>query len=294
MVYLKTKKVKGHLYYYLVHSIRSANKHFKKEQYIGREKPDSQTLEELKRKFLAQLSAKNWLCLTKDEFELIEHIREYSKSKPLEEEQLLDFCINFTYNTNAIENSSLTREETVRLIKHDLPSDKSFKDEIESFSHKKVFMEMLNLSKPLTVSLLKRWHKDIFAHSKPEHAGRFRDKNVRVAKFKAPHYMDIHYLLEEFLEWYEAHKKKLHPVELAALVHLKFVKIHPFLDGNGRIARLLLNYVLHKNEYPMITVEYKNRMKYYEVLDEFDETQEEEVFVKFIIDSFIDENKVLV
>ena len=293
MVYLKTKQVKGILYYYLVHSFRDGNKHRKKERYIGRQKPDSEALELLKHKFLAELSSGTWLCLTKKDFEFIEHVKEYAR-RQLDEEQLLDFCINFTYNTNAIENSSLSKEETKNLIKHDLPTDKSFKDEIESFSHKKVFMNMIADTKPLSVSLIKSWHKEMFIHSKPEAAGMYRTKNVRVANFKAPHFMDLSYLLEEFVQWYYTNKKKMHPLELAALTHLKFVKIHPFLDVNGRIARLLLNYVLHKHGYPMMTVEYKNRMAYYTALDRFDETQEEEVFIRFVLDSFIQEYKSIV
>jgi len=292
MVYLKTKEVKGTPYYYLVHSFREGNKHKKKDQYIGRKKPCSEDLEVLKRKFLAELSSKNWLCLSKEDFNRIENIKEYAR-RQLDEEQLLDFCINFTYNTNAIENSSLSKEETINLIKKDIPTDKSFKDEIESFSHKRVFMKMINDPKPLSVSLIKSWHKNIFAHSKPEAAGRYRLKNVRVAEFKAPHFMDLSFLLEEFVEWYDENKKKLHPVELAALTHLKFVKIHPFLDGNGRIARLLINYVLHRHGYPMMTVEYKNRMAYYTALDKFDATQEEEVFVDFLIGSYLGEYSLI-
>ncbi len=151
-------------------------------------------------------------------------------------------------------------------------------------------MEMVRNRKPLSLTLIKRWHKELFAQSKPEHAGTFRKKNVRVANFKAPHHLDIDFLLKDFISWYNENKRKLHPVELAALTHLKFVKVHPFADGNGRIARLLLNLVLHSNKYPMMTVEHANRGRYYTALDEFDDTQEEEVFVNYIIGSYIQEN----
>ncbi|MBU3958163.1 MAG: Fic family protein, partial [Nanoarchaeota archaeon] len=63
-------------------------------------------------------------------------------------------------------------------------------------------------------------------------------------------------LLEEFFGWYNKNKGRLHSVELAALAHLKFVTIHPFSDGNGRISRLLMNFVLHKHGFPMLNIPY--------------------------------------
>ncbi len=253
MVYLKQKFVKNNPYYYLVHSVRTPSGHKKLEKYIGREKPEDKALDVLKASFLAELASKSWMCLTKDQFEAIEKVRKKAHDD-LDEEKLLDFCVNFTYNTNAIEGSPLTREDTVQLLKADKSTNKSFKDEIESFSHKRVFMDMVRTDRPLSLALIRKWHNDMFDNSKSSIAGENRSKNVRVAKFKAPHFIDIDYLLKDFIEWYDFAKKTMHPVELAAMTHLKFVKIHPFMDGNGRIARLLLNYVLQKNNYPMITV----------------------------------------
>ncbi len=288
MVYLRTKTVKGTPYYYLVQSSRKEGKTVKIEKYISKEKPDDTTLEKLKLAFLETLQSKAWLCLNKEMFEEIERVR---KKKPeLKDEQLMDFCINFTYNTNAIEGNKLSPEETRDLFQKDISSEKPFKDHIESFAHWRVFMDMIKTKKPLTKKLILSWHKELFKQAKPSIAGKFRKTNVRVANFKAVHYMDIPYLLDDFFEWYKKNKNKLHPVELAAMTHLKFVKIHPFLDGNGRIARLLLNYVLKTHDYPMMTIEYKNRKVYYKALDNFDETQEEEIFVQYIIDSYLREH----
>lgn len=288
MVYLRNKLIKGHNYYYLVASMRKNGKHKKIEKFIGREKPSETQLSKLKNDFEKELKSNNWIFIGTEEYDLIEKIKETKKTHT-NEDQLLDFCINFTYNTNAIEENSLTHQETHDLLKKDLPVAKSFKDQIESFSHRKVFMEMVNTKKPLTIALMKKWHKELFEHTKDSLAGKIRTKNVRVAGYKAPHYADLTYLLNEFIDWYKENKKKMNGLELAAMTHLKFVKIHPFEDGNGRIARLLLNYVLNNNGYPMMTVEYKHRDFYYAALDEFDATQEEEVFVKFIVDSYLEE-----
>lgn len=288
MVYLRTKTVKGTPYYYLIQSVRRDGKTKKIEQYIGREKPGDKELEDLKLAFLARLQEKEWLCLDKETFELIEQIR--TLKPELKDEQLMDFCINFTYNTNAIEGNKLSPEETKDLFQKDIPSEKPFKDHIESFAHWRVFMQMTQVKKPLTKELILQWHKELFKQAKPSIAGKFRQTNVRVADYKAAHYLDIPYLIDDFITWFKENKNKLHPVELAAMTHLKFVKIHPFLDGNGRIARLLLNYVLNRSEYPMMTIEYKNRETYYKALDKYDDTQEEEVFVKYIVESFLKEH----
>lgn len=288
MVYLRQKQVKGKKYYYLVHSYRDGKKHKKIEKYVGLTKPSKSKFAQLKENMLHDLKQSTWICLTQIEFQAIENIKK-TKHDILDDEKLMDFCINFTYNTNAIEGSELTKNDIHKLIKHDKGTSKSFKDQLESFTHKKVFMEMVRTKKPLSLQLIKKWHKDIFNQSKPGIAGKYRQKNVAVAGFKAPHYMDIPFLLRDFIKWYKNNRTKLHPIELAALVHLKFVKIHPFMDGNGRIGRLLINYVLNKNKYPMMTVEHKKRINYYKALDKFDATQEEEIFIEYIIKAYIQE-----
>src|SRR3989304_4293423 len=96
-------------------------------------------------------------------------------------------------------------------------------------------------------------------------------RNYRVAisgsKVELPFPAELNFLLRNFFKWYNESKNNLHPVELAALVHLKFVNIHPFGDGNGRISRLMMNFVLHKHGYPMLNIDYKNRNSYYTALE---------------------------
>jgi Fic family protein len=288
MVYLRNKSINGKNYFYLVYSVRIDGKTKKIEKSIGTKKPDDIELEKLKQEFLVGINSKNWIVLTQEEYDLIEKIKK-SKKETLTDEQLMDFCVNFTYSTNAIEDNSLTKHETVELLKNGNSVSKPFKDQVESVAHKNVFMEMVSSKEDLSVDLIKKWHYDLFNFSKKELAGKFRDRNVRVAQYKAPHYLDLPFLMKDFIKYYNSNKKKIHPLELAAMIHLKFVKIHPFLDGNGRIGRLLINFVLHKFGYPMMTVEYKDRYSYYKALDEYDETGEEEIFVRYIVNSYLKE-----
>jgi len=88
--------------------------------------------------------------------------------------------------------------------------------------------------------------------------------------------------MEEFINWYNNEAVKLHPLERAALVHIIFVGIHPFIDGNGRTSRLLLNLELMKNGYPPIVIRVENRLKYYAALDKAHTTGDNNDFIELI------------
>lgn len=98
-------------------------------------------------------------------------------------------------------------------------------------------------------------------------------------------------MLRDFFKWYQKNKKNLHPVELAGLVHLKFVPIHPFGDGNGRISRLMMNFVLYKNGFPMLNISYKNRNSYYTALERSQIKKNEFIFLNWFLKRYIKENK---
>jgi Fic family protein len=119
------------------------------------------------------------------------------------------------------------------------------------------------------LSLVKKWHKKLFQQTKPDIAGILRDHDVQISqsKFIPPPHTTVNFLISGFFTWYNSSKKKLHPVELAALVHLKFVTIHPFGDGNGRTTRLMMNYVLNAFDYPLMDIDYADRRSYYTALE---------------------------
>ena len=114
--------------------------------------------------------------------------------------------------------------------------------------------------------MLLKWHKEIFSDTKPDIAGRFRDYLVRVGNYRAPDWQDVNKLMKEFFEWYNKNKRVMHPVELVARAHYKFEKIHPFGDGNGRVGRLIIAYLLGKSKFPLLIIEYKKRKSYYHAL----------------------------
>jgi Fic family protein len=104
-------------------------------------------------------------------------------------------------------------------------------------------------------------------------------------------FIELESLLKEFFDWYQNIKKKTHPVELAALVHLKFVTIHPFTDGNGRISRLMMNFVLKRNEFPLMDISYNKRNSYYNSLERSQINKEDSIFVQWFFRRYLEEYK---
>ncbi|MBW2983885.1 Fic family protein [Candidatus Woesearchaeota archaeon] len=273
--------IKKRNYYYLKHSYRRGKRVVTKEKYLGSDIPKN--IEKIKDDFLRETKKELYEKLARIKNSFKKTWKKYPDS--VKKELLVDFSVNFTYNTNAIEGSTVTKEETEDIIKRKISPNKSIRDIQETIRHSRVFLEMLNEKKDLTLSLLLKWHKEIFQESKSDIAGRLRDYNVRVGDYRCPDWQDVKNLIRDFFIWYNKNKAKEHPVELAAMAHYKFVKIHPFGDGNGRIARLIANFVLNKHRFPLIVVEYKDRKSYYRALRKAD--KEEYEFTKYFVRRYL-------
>ena len=202
--------------------------------------------------------------------------------------------IKFTYNTQRIEGSRLTLRETANLLEKGItPKEKPVRDVREAEAHKKVFYEVLKFKKDLSLDLILHWHRMLFLETKKDMAGILRKHQVAISgsKFIPSSPVEVYLLLREFFKWYEKNKSKINPVELAACVHLKFVTIHPFGDGNGRISRLMMNFVLKKNKYPMLNIKYEGRNSYYNALERSQVKKNEGIFIQWFIKTYIKENK---
>jgi Fic family protein len=286
------KKIKDkQTYYYLAHSIRHNSKVIKKEKYLGKTIPNN--IEEIKKKFIYEIYKERWYPLLNKIKN--NYIKELSKTPSLIRKKELDsFLIKFTYDSQKIEGSKLTLRETFNLLEKGItPPNKPIEDVKEAEAHKKVFYEMLNYKKDLSLQIVLYWHKKLFETTKPEIAGKIRNYQVKIAgsKFVPPFPAEIYPLLKDFFKWYNTNKKNMHPVELAALVHLKFVTIHPFGDGNGRISRLMMNFVLDKHKYPLLNIPYENRTSYYNALERSQTKNQENIFSHWVIRRYIKEHR---
>ena len=267
-------------YFYLQHSFRKEGKVTTKELYLGKKIPDN--LEEIKTKLMQEPH--------KVLYDKLEEIRnnfqkEWKKiPKSAQEKDLQEIAIAFTYNTNAIEGSTITREEARLILEDKIAPNKPLKEIRETESHATLFMQMLKTNDKVSEKLLLKWHDEIFKETKPDIAGKFRNYAVRVGPYIAPNWQNIDTLMKQLLVF--VNESNLNFVELAARSHYIFEKIHPFSDGNGRIGRLLMNFILWKNGYPMLIIEYNRRKSYYKALQ-----RPEEGFVNYFVRRYLSVHK---
>ena len=214
--------------------------------------------------------------------------KELDKRRPLPkavlEELRKQFELELTYNSNAIEGNSLTLNETKLVLEHGITiKGKSLREHFEAINHKEaiVFVEDV-IKEPLTEDLVKKLN-GIVLEKIDDRRGRYRDINVRIlgAVKSPPQAEKVPRLMKEFIEYAQANPDKLNPVELAAMIHYKFVVIRPFVDDNGRVARLLMNLVLIRHGYPITIVLKVDRKKYYDCLKKAD-LGDVKPFVNFI------------
>ncbi len=268
-------------YYYLQHSFRKKGKVITKERYLGNKVPEN--VDSIKSSFKKEVK--------QDINKKLETIRAHFQAEwvripeSAKKRELEEISIAFTYNTNAIEGSTITLAEAREIIHDKIAPNKSLRDVRETEAHSKVFLEMLERKEKVTDNLILKWHTDIFGETKSDIAGKYRDYLVHVGIYRAPDWQEVNRMMDELITFIER-SKKMNPVELAARTHYQFEKVHPFGDGNGRIGRLLMNHILWHSGYPMLIIEYKKRKSYYKALQ-----KDEEGFVSYFIRRYLTVHK---
>ncbi len=291
MAEIRERKKGNSIYYYLEHSFRFEGKVLKKELYLGKRIPSNIT--SIKLNFLNEIYTEKWYSVF-DKIKLNYKKDMASAVKSEIEKELEVFMIKFTYDTQRIEGSTLTLRETANLLQHNItPSNKPNRDVKEAEAHSRIFYEMLDYKKDLTFQVILKWHYELLKDTKPDIAGRIRTRQVWIggSNFVPPTPVEVSMLMGDLIKWYNKSKDKINPVELAALLHLKFVTIHPFSDGNGRISRILMNFVLNKNGFPMLNIPYKNRAGYYNALERSQVKKADSVFIFWFFRRYLKEHK---
>ncbi len=210
-------------------------------------------------------------------FEELDALRRKLQSvRPLSPESVKrlseDFMIDYTYNSNAIEGSTLTLKETVFVLKEGIAvGGKPIKHYLEAIGHMDAYNYVKDLVNKKT-AISERIIKDINAlvlMGRQTDRGVYRSVPVRVGAFHPCQPYEVPIQMERLMLDYDSELQELHVIERATVFHLRFETIHPFIDGNGRAGRLLLNLELMKAGLPPINVKFADRERYYDCFDHY-------------------------
>lgn len=225
--------------------------------------------------------------------EVDEKLARLNSKRPLSKESIktLQESINleWTYNSNGIEGNTLTLKETKVVLEGITVGGKSVKEHLEAVNHENAIEYLEELVKDqseISEWNIKGLHQLILKGIDDDNAGKYRNHNVIIsgAKHRPPEYVRVPELMEKLIINYEGWDE-YHPIIRAALLHGELVKIHPFLDGNGRLSRLMMNMDLIKSGYVPVIIKKENRIKYYEALDKAHTTGDYTDFVKLVTEA---------
>ena len=204
-----------------------------------------------------------------------------------------DLILRWTYHSNAIEGNTLTLLETKVVLEGITVGGKALREHFEAINHRNAIYyveDIIKKEEPFSEWQIRNIHQLILKNIDADNAGRYRQQNVLIsgATNTPPDYTLLNDKMAHFVDWYNSESSQLHPIERAAKVHSDFVGIHPFIDGNGRTSRLLMNLELMKAGYPPCVITVENRLAYYEALDQWMAFGKTEAFNQLVADAVME------
>ena len=281
---LEVKTIKGKKYLYIKYKDKVNNKNISKLLYVGR--LEKMTLPD----FMAKLNKLHTIRLTNfidfwtskshqysddkkiHTLELNHYNYQFFKSQFPDELKIYNnsVFVQYVQGTTAIEGNTITQKQANELLEHGItPAGKSLREVYEVVNFKKLNEFLVHFEGDLSEKTIQNIHAMIMEQLL-ESAGDYRKIQILIekAEHEPPPAFEVPELMKQLTGWYRQHRKNMHPFELAVLLHTKFVTIHPFVDGNGRVARALLNFVLEKNDYPKLYIGLKDRNAYLDAVAE--------------------------
>ncbi|MCW7553676.1 Fic family protein [Endozoicomonas gorgoniicola] len=194
--------------------------------------------------------------------------------------------LEWTYHSNAIEGNTLTLKETKVVLEGITVGGKSMREHFEAINHREAIEWVESVvvkDEPFSERLIKSIHQLVLKNIDDSNAGRYRQENVMIAgaEHTPPDHLHLPMLMAELVQEYQ--QQDCHPVERAARLHVDFVGIHPFVDGNGRTARLLMNFDLMTSGYLPVIIKTEHRLAYYEALDKAHTTQHYQDYIAMVV-----------
>ncbi|MDP2749807.1 MAG: Fic family protein [Nanoarchaeota archaeon] len=302
MAYIYKKTIGGKEYYYLRASVRKNNKTITKDiAYLGSDIDSVRNkLDELPSKYSAEIrktyktinkfievniflekarasKLKNDSFLANENLENVEACKIHWQTKfsnlhkLTKEETFKTFIVEFAFNTTAIEGNTITLKQAQNLLHENLtPKNKTLREIYDIQNTEKVFLNLIDINDKLSHELICKIHDELLANIDSRKGYRTEDVRVIKATFKSTPARYVKTDMDLLLKWYYETEKSIHPFALAVIFHHKFEKIHPFMDGNGRTGRMLMNYILLKKDYPPAIIRKKNRSEFLKQLAKAD------------------------
>ncbi|MBN2053169.1 Fic family protein [Candidatus Woesearchaeota archaeon] len=294
-MFIEKRKVGKSTKYYLVYSYREKGRVKKIRHYLGLNLTKEELLkvkdeaEQQIKKELDELRTEIFnFALTKNQLAKLNSYDAQIKVHHLQGFNWKKFTEQFTYSTNAIEGSSVQLDQVPEILEKKKAKDS---EELETKGVAKAVDFIKSTKEELSLELIKKLHKLCFEGSK-HFAGQFRNCEVviRNGRGELIHagvpVSKLDEALKELIEWHKKNKKKFKPLILAAIIHNQFEHIHPFQDGNGRVGRLLLNFILLKSKHPPVNISLEDRAEYYNTLQEYSKNQNLRPTVIFLIKQY--------
>ncbi len=294
-MFVEKRKIGKNFKYYLVHSYREKGVVKKIRHYLGLnlseeelKKARKEAEQQIKKELDALRTEIFNFSLTNNQLAKLNKYDKEIKVHHLQKFNWKTFTEQFTYNTNAIEGSSIQLEEVPEILHKKIAEDY---EEIETKGVAKAVDFIRKTKEELSLNLIRKLHRLCFKGSKP-FAGQFRNVEVviRNSSGNVIHagvpVSKLNEALKDLVEWHKKNKKKFKPLILAAIIHNQFEHTHPFQDGNGRVGRLLLNFILLKNKYPPINILLNDRTEYYHTLQEYSKNQNLRPTIMFLIKQY--------
>ncbi len=323
MARIVKRKVKGKLYYYLEESVKHGRKWKKESAYLGDSIPGPNELRKIFHIFVIRLEKEGVFGITPPYTEFLTRkmaikIESAMKSKEiflraLTPAQKAEFIrrekITFISDSNAIEGSTLDYALTKQVLDGQARLNRLEKSGMLVTGTEKEAQEAINLDKCLHYyakylstqheideEMILRLHYVLLSKIEgyEKYRGIWRPVNVMIrgSTHVFPHHAEVFGLMQNLINWHKANKGLIHPVELASKFHTKFTTIHPFADGNGRMARLLMNYILQSSGFPFTNIPLRRRGKYMKT-QAAGNKNDHKPFTLFLIEETIKQGKKL-
>ncbi|KYC52033.1 MAG: Fic/DOC family protein [Candidatus Methanofastidiosum methylothiophilum] len=287
MVYIIKKMVKGEIYYYLNHSVRLDGKVKTLSHYLGKgpftqyeiesllkEKSQMILLEaEFLKIFSRKLNYKEHL-LPLSFINILERLKEINRimapfNKSYFEKFEDNLRLRYVHGSTAIEGNTLSLRDAQLILEEDTPAGNTLREMYEILNYKELFKFMRSYTGDINLKLILKIHETLMKNIDDENAGALRNIDISISgtDYDPTPSPVIEDEINSLIDWYKGKKHFTPPVELACAFHQKFVEIHPFIDGNGRVSRELLNFILIKNNYPRLVIPFERRGVYLRCID---------------------------